>query len=53
MSTNKLITWQHGDAASMSYVYIVPSWCQLPSHLDLHFIHTILCTPSRQSTQMA
>lgn len=31
----------------------MPNWCQLPSHRDLHFIHTILCTPSRQSTQMA
>lgn len=37
----------------MSYVYMVPSWCQLPSQRDLHLMQTILWTPSKQSTQMA
>lgn len=48
-----LVTWQHGEAASISYVYMVPSWCQLPSQRDLHLMQTILWTPSKQSTQMA
>lgn len=47
------LTWQQGVAAKMSYVYIVPSWCQLPSQRDLHLMQTILWTPSKQSTQMA
>lgn len=51
--TVSVSTWQHGEAASMSYVYMVPSWCQLPSQRDLHLMQTILWTPSKQSTQMA
>lgn len=34
-------------------MYMVPSWCQLPSQRDLHLMQTILWTPSKQSTQMA